>query len=107
MCLFTDDGSGGHRRGGKAKKASKCVVERAKGLDHEFATPRVKSAAKSREAVLQLNNIVYTKDNLLRKAIVSMDHKMRNALVTRNNDFIKFVSACFPVPRPGMSVANV
>lgn len=64
--------------------------------EHDFATPRVKSAAKSRKAVTLLNSIVDTKDDLLKEAIVSMDHKARNHLISKNNDFIKFVSAPSP-----------
>lgn len=84
--------SGTHKQRGQGKGKNSEVEVRPKGLNHDFATPRVKSAAKSRRAVLLLNSIVDAKDNLLKEAIIAMDHKTRNFIISKNNDFIKFVS---------------
>ncbi|CAM9891377.1 unnamed protein product, partial [Choristocarpus tenellus] len=58
--------------------------------NHEFATPRVKSAAKSRDAISVLNSVVDTKDRILKEAICSLDPKQRNRLIVGRNDFVKF-----------------
>lgn len=57
-------------------------------------TPRVKSAAKSRQAVALLNKIVGEKDSLLKDAISNMERKEKTLLTNKNNDFLKFVSTC-------------
>lgn len=86
--------SGTHKQQGKRKdgEGSTENAVRPNGLNHDFATPRVKSAAKSRKAVSLLNSIVDAKDDLLKEAIVSMDRSARNHLISKNNDFVKFVS---------------
>ncbi|CAM9135218.1 unnamed protein product [Ectocarpus fasciculatus] len=61
-----------------------------KSLDHAFVTPRVKSAAKSRQAVSLLNQIVGEKDTLLKDAIQGMERKDKALLTSKNNDFLKF-----------------
>lgn len=82
--------SGIHRQ--KKPKGSGEARAQPNSKAHDIATPRVKSAAKSRKAVALLNSIVDAKDDLLKEAIVSMDHKARNHLISKNNDFVKFVS---------------
>lgn len=86
--------SGTHKQQGKRKggEGSRGAAVQPKGLNHDFATPRVKSATKSRKAVSLLNSIVDAKDDLLKEAIVSMDRSARNRLISKNNDFVKFVS---------------
>lgn len=69
-----------------------------RAVNHDFATPRVKSAAKSRKAVALLNKIVDAKDDLLKNAIVSMDKSARNHLISKNNDFVKFVRWYLLIP---------
>lgn len=71
-----------------------------KTLDHAFVTPRVKSAAKSRQAVALLNKIVGEKDSLLKRAISNMERKEKTLLTSKNNDFLKFVSTCVEFPSP-------
>lgn len=63
-------------------------------------TPRVKSAAKSRQAVTLLNKIVGEKDSLLKRAISNMERKEKTLLTNKNNDFLKFVSTCVVFPSP-------
>lgn len=57
-------------------------------------TSRVKSAAKSRQAVSLLNQIVSERDSLLKDAIQGMERKEKAKLTNKNNDFLKFVSDC-------------
>lgn len=90
-CLLADD-SGTHKQRGPGKGNGSSGQAAAKTLDHAFVTPRVKSAAKSRQAVSLLNEIVSSKDRLLKKAIESMERKERTLLTSKNNDFLKFVS---------------
>lgn len=97
--VFRYSCSGFHRQktsGGSASgSGEKTEGQPKRNLNHEFATPRVKSAAKSRKAVALLNSIVDAKDDLLKQAIVSMDRSTRNHLISKNNDFVKFVSTPF------------
>eukprot|EP00903_Cladosiphon_okamuranus_P009917 g9414.t3 len=82
--------SGTHKQRDQAKGSETRGPSAPKTLDHAFVTPRVKSAAKSREAVSLLNKIVSEKDSLLKKAIETMERKERTLLTSKNNDFLKF-----------------
>ncbi|CAM9707759.1 unnamed protein product, partial [Scytosiphon promiscuus] len=82
--------SGTHKQTNQKKGKEPRMQAKSKGVDHAFVTPRVKSAAKSREAVSLLNQIVVKKDGLLKKAIENMDRKEKTLLTNQNNDFLKF-----------------
>lgn len=85
--------SGTHKQRDQGTRNESSGQSAPKTLDHAFVTPRVKSAAKSRQAVSLLNKIVSEKDSLLKKAIETMERKERTLLTSKNNDFLKFVSA--------------
>ncbi|CAM9108664.1 unnamed protein product, partial [Hapterophycus canaliculatus] len=82
--------SGTHKQKNQRKDKGSRAQAEPKRVDHAFVTPRVKSAAKSREAVSLLNQIVVKKDRLLKKAIENMDRKEKTLLTNQNNDFLKF-----------------
>lgn len=94
--LSSCDASGTHKQKNKGKAKAIRAHAELKRVDHAFVTPRVKSAAKSREAVSLLNQIVVKKDRLLKKAIENMDRKEKTLLTSQNNDFLKFVSSYPP-----------
>ena len=87
-----DCDSGTHKQKDPGKQNGSGGQAARKTVDHAFVTPRVKSAAKSRQAVSVLNEIVSKKDLLLKKAIENMERKERTLLTSKNNDFLKFVS---------------
>lgn len=108
VCLLVG-GSGTHKQKDQGKRKGSTRQAAPKTLDHAFVTPRVKSAAKSRQAVSLLNKIVSEKDRLLKKAIETMERKERTLLTSKNNDFLKFVSGttCFIVrTTPGTRKTN-
>ncbi|CAN0510344.1 unnamed protein product [Ectocarpus sp. 12 AP-2014] len=82
--------SGTHKQREHGKGDGSSKQPPPKSLDHAFVTPRVKSAAKSRQAVSLLNRIVGEKDTLLKDAIQGMERKDKALLTSKNNDFLKF-----------------
>lgn len=91
FCMSSCD-SGTHKQKDQEKRSRPSGQAAPNTLDHAFVTPRVKSAAKSRQAVSLLNKIVSEKDRLLKGAIESMERKEKILLTSKNNDFLKFVS---------------
>lgn len=92
-CSLPDNASGTHKQREHGKGDGSSKQPPPKSLDHAFVTPRVKSAAKSRQAVSLLNQIVGEKDTLLKDAIQGMERKDKALLTSKNNDFLKFVSS--------------
>lgn len=96
LCPFLKRSHSGFHRQRKCIEAAdsgdKAGGRPSDGQKRDFVTPRVKSAAKSRRAVALLNSIVDAKDKLLKEVIVSMDRSARNHLISKSNDFVKFVS---------------
>ncbi|CAN0321501.1 unnamed protein product [Pylaiella littoralis] len=82
--------SGIHKQKDQGKGIEPDGKAATKPLDHAFVTSRVKSAAKSRQAVSLLNQIVSERDSLLKDAIQGMERKEKAKLTNKNNDFLKF-----------------
>jgi hypothetical protein len=64
-------------------------MDRKTGVEHEFATARVKSASQSRDASTSFQHIVDTKHDLLTGAIQSLEPAQRSQLASKGESEFK------------------
>jgi hypothetical protein len=64
-------------------------MDRKTGVEHEFATARVKSASRSRDASTSFQHIVDTKHELLTGAIQSLEPAQRSQLASKGESEFK------------------